>query len=92
MACLEVNAEEYSIENDQAVIEQVNEVCDSNYAIINEEAFRANICNKITPEEFETMLTQNRACTVSYVGNWVIPQSGLMDLTIVTYNITYYPD
>lgn len=31
------------------------------------------------------------SCKVSYKGYWTIPKTGVTDLTIVTYNITYTP-
>lgn len=169
-------AANYSLENYKAVINQANEMYGTNIAITDFNLFLQNVYNKISPEEFMSILTnistdngtiksnveaampQTRAtnevvsyyatvnygnwssqvfadiettfftdntpkfikfvgagadwngnspswtyrprsadcesfsstiCKVKYNGNWVIPSTGVEDLTYITYRITY---
>lgn len=169
-------ASNYSIKSYEAVIDQVNEMYDTNIAITDFDLFSQNVYNKITPEEFMSLLTNistddgsakssvevsmpstratnevvsyyamvnhgnwssqvfadiettfftdstpkfirfvgagvdwnanssswtykpraancesfsSTTCKVKYNGNWVIPSTGVEDLTDITYRITY---
>lgn len=61
ISSLKVNASEFNIENYKNVIEKVNILYNTKFAITDMDSFISNICNKMEPEEFEKILMEDAA-------------------------------
>lgn len=56
---IDVVAANFNLQEYETVIEQVNTTYNKKFAITDSDAFTQNVCNKITPKEFEEMLICN---------------------------------